>query len=413
MQKGIAIVVAVLIVIAAIGGYFVYPLLNPTPTVKPKLEGDIPIGVLYSSSSEAGYFKPSYDIAFEEVNEWCKSAGLPVRFVPLEENAEESTTKLVEKAESLIARGCQVILGTSWSTHVAALKSTVDEKKIVLFSPSSGSPAVEIAGDYIFRNVACIPQWYRSHVALAKSLGIEAMIVLYSQDSFGQPGNEAMLKLCQEYGITVYKNFGYDPSAKDFTAEASVLEQTYKEAVAKYGKEKVGVNIIGVGGMCTPWLTTIAKFPSLWDMAYFQGPNAAGATDVLQYAGEIASKTGFLSAGPMAAMTPKTQSFIQKHLTKYGSKPYTYGYNAYDTVWITALSILAAGEYKGETIKAVLPKIAESYFGTSGLCTLNEYGDRVSINFVIQKIVFENGTYKWKDFAYFDSSTMSVTIVGK
>jgi len=409
-KKILAIFIIVLLVVG-IGAYFVgqITVVKPPP-VKPVLSGEIPIGVLHSSASEEGYFQSAIDIAFEDVNKWFNESGIPIKLVPLVENAEESTTKACEKLESLIARGCQVVIGPQWSTTALAVKPIADERKVVLISPAAGSPALSIAGDYFTRTIPPIDAWQLVDVAIAMGRGVNVLVVVYSKDTFGETSMTALEKIAKEKGVVIYESFAYDPTAKDFTVECSKLVEKYKEAVSKFGWEKVGVEIIGAGGLAVPWLTAVGKFPELWKTASFVGPHVAGAKDVIQYTGDVAAKSGFTSIGPYAR-SPLSLSLKTRHKEKYGTECYTYGYAAYDAVWIAALSILATQEYKGEKLIKVIPSISRMYMGASGYCAMNEAGDRIAMDFEIKMVKFVNNTPSWVTIGYFDSSTQTLTWV--
>jgi ABC-type branched-subunit amino acid transport system substrate-binding protein len=53
-------------------------------------------------------------------------------------------------------------------------------------------------------------------------------------------------------------------------------------------------------------------------------------------------------------------------------------YYAYlnDAAWVLAKSILETGSYNATEVAGVLPNICENFYGASGWCKLNEFGDR-------------------------------------
>ncbi|MEM2634303.1 MAG: hypothetical protein QW372_02395 [Nitrososphaerales archaeon] len=102
----------------------------------------------------------------------------------------------------------------------------------------------------------------------------------------------------------------------------------------------------------------------------------------------------------------KLRDYVEKRL---GRKPDPYAYNAYDALWVVVQSILIAGKYDAEAIKAVLPTVAGNTFGASGWIKLNQAGDRETADYDLWAIIMKDGTPKWEKVGYYSATTDSVT----
>lgn len=404
--QGIAVVLVVAIVAAIVSGAIVY-LLMPAPGERGALEGEIPIGVIYASTTEAGYFKGAYEIAFEDINNWLEEAEIPIQFKMLAECGEESATKTIEKAETLVVRGCQIILGSNWSSLTLAMKSLADEKKVVIFSPSATSPKLIIPDDYIFRGCPDDRKIALGYKRLIDDLDYEATIIAYAKETFGEGLYEELRKSYEEIGVDIYEAIGFDPEAKDLTAEAGIVNDKYNEAVATYGEGKVFVQCSGTAGVGVPWLTAVGKYPDL-RKAPLVGADWGFSTDTIEYAGDVAADGGLISLIIGTVDNPKSEEFKEKHIERYGFEPYCWGYIAYDTTWVAALSILAAEKNDGSIIKKVLPTVFESYYGVAGWSMMTEAGDRASGDYDIAKVALADGEPQWKKIGFYDSATDSI-----
>jgi branched-chain amino acid transport system substrate-binding protein len=76
------------------------------------------------------------------------------------------------------------------------------------------------------------------------------------------------------------------------------------------------------------------------------------------------------------------------------------------------LSILAAGKYDGPAIRAVLPFVADRYFGASGNTVLKPNGDRANMDQEFYAIEMVNGTATWVDVAHYNAATNQFTWLG-
>ena len=107
---------------------------------------------------------------------------------------------------------------------------------------------------------------------------------------------------------------------------------------------------------------------------------------------EQASKVKLFStfAGPL-----ESSKFIETYNRYYEKTTQPFGiYSAavYDICWIYTLSILASSSINPEILVKVIPEVANNYLGTSGICKLNEDGDRYSCNYQIWGYENKEGT---------------------
>ncbi|MEM3807002.1 MAG: ABC transporter substrate-binding protein [Nitrososphaerota archaeon] len=375
---------------------------------KAALSGEIPIGILHAAPIEVGPEAPAIEMAQEDINNFCKQVGIDVRFKFLSENAEESATKAVERAQTLIGQGVKIIVGSEWSSHCKAVLPLANERKVVLLSQSSSSPALSLPGDYLFR---LQPDDTRQALAIRRmsiDLGLKAVIVVYAKEAYA----EGLWKECEPMwrnsGIEIIESLGVDPEKKEFIGEFSTIDAKAKEALKKYSVNEVGLFLFGTYGPIIPMLTSLAKYPDLMKFRVFDS-DSGGASGYIEYAGDICAQVRFTAYAFGPAVSPKYIDFSTRYKNKAGYEPYFTAVNIYDCLWIAALSILLAEKYDGEAIYNALPKVADMYFGVGGWTTLNENGDRKYPTYNLYQVVKENGKIDWKIIGFYDGVTDSIT----
>ena len=68
-----------------------------------------------------------------------------------------------------------------------------------------------------------------------------------------------------------------------------------------------------------------------------------------------------------------------------------------------------SGSTDTEVVRNVLPEVAKSYFGVTGVISFDENGDRASGSYDIYAVVIEGGEAKWVKVGTWSSETNSIT----
>ena len=366
------------------------------------LSGEIPIGAIYPNPEEAGYTAPGVKLGIEDANKFCEEAEIPVKFVLYEENAEESATKAVERLQALHSRGCQVVIAPNWSSQCKAMLKYANENKVVLISPGSTSPAIAIPDDYLFR----IPPTDEGHSyavrKVAQELGIKAAIIAYGKEAYAEGVFRAVSERFKEAGIEIFYSIGLDPEKKEFVGEFSTISSKYDEALKKYKPEEIGIFLFGVGSCLVTQLISLGKYPNLLEAKWVFDSDSGGSPEITEHAGDVAAKVGFMGYSYAIAKSPKADEFKKRFKEMTGFEPWSWSQTGYDAAYLAALTILLAGEYKGEKIKKLLPAVADNYYGVSGWCRLNEAGDRAITQSNIWRV---NENKEWEVVAFYDGVT--------
>ena len=399
--KIIAAFILVLVIVSA-GSFAIGRFTVPAPpAVTPALSGIIPIGVIHSDPTEAGYHDPGETMALQDVNAWLNQTGKPVQFTLYVEQAEGSATKFVEKVQSLVGRGVGIIIGGEWSSQIVAAYATIQKDQVVLLSPSSMAQTLSNRTDsYVFRMVPDASKSVPAHKKVWQDLGVTNVIIVYANEAFGLSLYQQDQIAYTQAGINVYYLLGVDPDAKDYTAVFSSVEAQYKQAVATYGASKVGIEFASTAPVAATLMASLAKYTDLTNSTVMV--NDSFNDELIKTAGETAVKVKTYAFGLSPPNSPNTIAFIKRHIAKYGYEPYSMAYPAYDAVWIAALSILLAGATDGPSIKAVLPQVAANYYGVSGWCVMNQNGDRAFVTFAVAMVLNENNTVVWKNVGIYD-----------
>lgn len=375
----------------------------------PALSGTIPIGVLYANTGHIDTGGIAANIAIEEVNDYVKALGLDVTFELVEECSEGSSTLALEKFQSMVARGVQVVAGPNWSGQCKAIKDYADENHIVVFSEGSTSPVVAIPDDYIFRlpvtddtqNSALAPAIY--------GMGIEHLIIVARNDAWGDGNYVTIKELFEAEGGVIEDYLRYDSEKTEFSAEAAVLNDLVIELNSKYGADKVALATWSFEFSAI--FASCEEYPALVDAMWF-GSNGFGRSTSFIDEHPKAHETTFLAMIMGTASSSRYNDFNAKYLQLSGGRiAGTYTTHMYDIIWLLCKSILESGTYDGAIVQAVLPIVAEQYWGACGWTKLNENGDRAESSYELWTVALNvtSGLPAWYRAAVYDSGSRSLT----
>lgn len=348
----------------------------------------IEFGVIHASSITEGE-RIATEVATEEVNAYAKTLGIDVEFVPLFEASEGRTALVVEKFDTLMARGVKFVLGLWWSSSVRAILDKANEQKIILLSGASTAMDLAIADDFCFRMPVTDEGQGPAIASMMRDYGIETCVVTQRADTWadGLYGYFES-RWVDDLGFTVHQRIRYDPEKTEFGAEAELLDGYLKEAKAQYGEDKVGVMHLGFTVDSVGLQTAAGDYPGIMDTPWFGSDGHAQVAEFLEPTRELAVQVRHVST--IMGISRNHENFFDfsaKFTPRYGAAPGTYESCQYDAVWILAKAILESASVDTDVVRKAIPEVANYYFGASGWGRMNVAGDRMAGNFDIWAVV--------------------------
>ena len=383
--------------------------------IKSTLTGKVQFGGLFDLTGVLStYGENEYTaalLAADHVNAFLKAIGAQWTIEIVPEDTQTKPDIALEKVESFAARGIKLLIGPLSSGEVRAIKGYCDANKMLAVSQSSTAPDLAIPDDYIFR--FCPTDKLGQGPAVGRILyddGRRYVIPITRNDAWGVGLEESAKKRFEELGGTFLEGIRYAPEAVEFTAEARDLADKVTSAVSKYGADKICVLDISFEEV-NPLFTAASEYDVLSTVKWF-GSDGTCASDAMikdPVVLDFAVKVEYPSTIFAPTESAKWNMVRENGIEVLGREPESYSYAIYDIVWAYTLSILKVDSTNPETIKAVLPEVAQSFFGASGWIQLDEAGDRKAGDYVIWQIVEATpGTYEWKIVGKFLLATDTV-----
>ena len=352
-------------------------------------------------------------LAAADVNEWLEAEGKNWRLrLEIDDTATEGPVGLT-KMQSWFGEGVEFFAGPQASGVAQELLSFANSNQILYISPSSTSPALAIADDWLFRFCTTDEVQGPAIAAIAEAAGVEHLIFGWRGDTWGDGLQGAASASLAELGIAMDPNLlRYDPLQEAFTSEAALLDGYVTEAVASgVPLDKIGFNVIGFEEV-VPFMVEASKYPQLREIQWIGSDGTAFSEALLQtpVAAQFAVDVKWINSMNKPAELTAQSNFdhVRNHIQELlGRETDSYSYNTYDIIWALAMCIDQVG-YDSVAAKEILPEVTKEWtnvYGASGYIELNEYGDRA---FADYNYVMLDENFEWVIPGYFDGLTREI-----
>jgi branched-chain amino acid transport system substrate-binding protein len=354
-------------------------------------------------------------LAAADINAWLEAEGKDWRLrLEIDDTATEGPVGLT-KMQSWFGEGVKFFAGPQASGVAQECLAFANASQILYISPSSTSPALAIADDWLFR--FCTDDNIQGPAigAIVNAAGAEHVIFGWRGDTWGDGLQGAAEAAVMKYGIAVDSNkLRYDPLQEAFTSEAALLDGYVTEAVAGgVALDKIVFNVIGFEEV-VPFMVEASKYPQLREILWVGSDGTAFSEALLQTpeAAQFAYDVKFINSMNKPAEQTEQSNFdhVRDHIQELlGRETDAYSYNTYDIVWALAMAIDQVG-YDPMAVKEVLPEVTKEWtavYGASGYIELNEYGDRAFADY--NYVMLTEGLDDWTIPGYFDGLTEEIT----
>ncbi len=393
-MKDKRVLIPVFVLLLVLGGYLWYTSTYPSPE-SPVL---VTIGVASPTREEDNY-EEIVLAAERDINAYCEDQGSRYRFHFSVKYCDAQTSKALAVTREFKESGISLVIGHAWSSMCEASLQYVNENDVLLLSPSSSSSTLSLPGDNLYRLTPpdTVQAWMCSE--MLASLDYEAVVVLQRGDAWADAIYSALETECADKGVEIIDRIRYDPEEQDYYTYLERANRSLLGGVETYGRGGVAVQLIGFSEAYVV-LQQAQAYPALMETVWLGTEGTSDTLKVVDYAGEPASTVGLIGAvvAPPGWVVEGVEA------------PSFFDAALYDCCWVYALSVLEADGVSASDVGDVLPTVASTYRGVTGLCVLDENGDRDVVDFVLKGYSETSpGSYAFKEYGFYSSTTGQIT----
>ncbi|MCE4599651.1 MAG: penicillin-binding protein activator [Desulfurococcales archaeon] len=349
--------------------------------------------------------KAAVEVAVEDMNKFLEEQNAWFRLKLVVEDTQTKPDVAVQKFNSLIAQNIKLIVGPMTSAEVKKLKDLADQNNVLLISPSSTAIELAIPGDNVFRFCPADDIQSKAIGALARDLGIKAVVVVNRADTWGEGLKDATIDVLKANGIEVKNVYSYNPESPGFTAIASSVNNDVEALLKEYNPAQVAVVAIGFNEI-VQLFKEAAKYPTLAKVPWLGSDGTAVLSEFTEDPVAARFGTNVLFINPIfSPAASAVQDDLKKKVeAKIGQEPDAYAMAAHDAIVAITLALLQTGPIEDpdemvNRIKQLLPEITLSddfaKFAATGKFPLNDAGDRGTADYDWFILYMEGGKAKW------------------
>ncbi len=421
-MKGNTLAIVLLVVGLVVGagaGYFMAPsgdggdgdgTVETVYITTAPLEGvNIQLGYISSTTVGLETTVPLVDeIMTPDYNAYLAKLGMDTTMEYLIDDATSQAAVHLEKVQGYKSMDINVFIGGGWSSQAQAALSYCNDNDMLMWSSSSTSPLLAIADDNLYR---MCPTDLIQAPAIAEMLwsaGIKAIILIQRGDAWADGIYNYLEPAYTAKGGVILEKIRYAGEATEFANYLSTAEDIAEDAVAEYGADAVGVEIISFAEFVV-MMSQASDFPIIYGLTWF---GSDGTTLSQQACDDAPTQVVELRVHSTYAAPADSDKFNDLYDRYYElvSQPFGY-YSAcsYDIGWILVESMNNAQSLDANDLIPIQHTTAYNNFGASGWNQLNDDGDRYGSNYQIWSYKYDGDIVIPYVSGLFDGITGHVT----
>ncbi len=313
-----------------------------------KGDGTLTIGTLLPQTGDLAFLGPpefaGVQLAVDEINAAGGVNGKEI--VKIDSDSGDGTPDIAgASVDKLLAQDVDVVVGAASSNVSKSVIDKITGAGVVQFSPANTAAGFDEYPDkgLYFRTAPSDVLQGKVVANLAVQDGNKNVAVLARQDFYGEGLAASAAKNLEAAGATVAAKVLYNADAENYTAEVNEIAAAKPDAVILVAFNET-TKII-------PQFIAKGLGPDKIKIYFVDG-------NLADYSAEKFDLTGMKGTAPSPAEAdPEFNKQLQAIDPKV--KDFTYSTESYDTVMMSALAALAAGDDSGEAIASELINISK------------------------------------------------------
>lgn len=338
-------------------------------------KGPIKIGAIFPLTGDGAAFGSdvlnAVKLAQEDINAKGGINGRTVEIVA--EDGRCTPSDAASAAQKLTSVDKVVaIVGGVCSAETMAIAPIVEAAKIVELSPTSSSPNVTKAGDFVFRDYPSDALKTKAMTRYFADRGFKKVAILATNSEFSIAFRDALKK---DAGSLVVFDEVAEPDTKDFRSLLTRLK-------------KVDFDVfVADAHINASMAAMIQQFREMGFTQQIISHDVADTLDVVAAAGPAAEKLHVINVPTLE----KDTDFGKRFTAKYGEAKagLIYAALAYDAVQVLAQAMNSAGT-EGPAIRDYLYKMP-AYKGIAGTFSFDKNGDVKGLGYALKEV--QNGKF--------------------
>lgn len=351
------------------------------------------------------------DLALADYNRYLADSGAGWQLSVERRDTGTDPAQALRMIEELDGMGVKAVVGPVLSSSVREIKEYVDTGGMVVVSYASGASDLAIPGDRIFRTIPDTKNRASAVYSLMLDDGVKEVITVFLDDSVGRSVNHTMheaINADESGGVSVRGSikFSHETPAAAVAGELEDILSTHPP-IADYGR--VGIVIFDYSDKLVEIVQDVAgaSIPGMNETRWYGPDHKMRELEANRLTNHFMAETEY-----RAFVLAHAENALNMRIDSLVGETTTYGYAAFDALFILANAINAAGgATDADAIAAAIPEVARTGHGpelhslvrdplvrgSDGLyeyasalgasAELNEAGDRAAADYHVYSVV--------------------------
>lgn len=324
------------------------------------------------------------EMAVEDFNAYLEDIGAGWSFRLSAEDTQSSAAVSLEKVHAFNGAGVKILVGLPFSQYISQAISYIERNDMLVISHAAQAANLAI-DDTIFRLVPNDSYQAPAITKMLEDAGIEVLVTVSRSDTWGDGHVEGVRAL---FNGTMESGFRYNTDAQEFSVLVGTLDGVIAGLVERHGAGKVGVLYVG-NDEFLPMMQAMRYYENVSQVRWFGTNTQSFKTYFFEdpLARDFAEATQFTTTRSVTTTDNKIKDALDaRYVEMYNATISTYGYAAYDSIWLLGFTILQTQSTDAETLANAMPHVASHMLGASGDLTLTEYGDLATAEFEVWQV---------------------------
>ncbi len=362
--------------------------LVPACVPQQELPAELPIGCVFpltNAPAAGSNLVKAAQLAVDEINGRGGLDGKKLRLV-VEDQGPTAATALYAVHKLVEDQKVQVIVGCDSSEAVMAAGPYLENKGVLLVSPSATSSALSGYSWSKWTYRTCPGDSLQGGVVsgLIRDRGYKKVAMLVQDSVYGK-GIEAVATDYLKGNAEIVTSLEYDPVKLSYLSELNTIKEANPDCVLHVGLYADGAVVyaqaLKTGMDNLPWIAVDGSY----DMPLDKYLDAARFMEK--------AVTGTVPVPDKKSAVYK--AFAYSFNNAYQFAPTIYCDNMYDGINLIVLALRRANTYNGGAIRDALLAVGKNYPGASGSITFNSSGERIAGSYGIWKVAVEGTQYRY------------------
>ena len=341
----------------------------------------VQLGYIASDTTALEVGKPYHEqIIATDLNAYSQLLGYGTTFTYLVDDAQGSDSIHLQKVQGFQSMGVTVFEGGGWSSQAHTALSYCNTNGMLMWSPSSTSPALAIADDNLFRMCPADTHLAPAIVNVMWAMGVRSIVILQRGDSWGDSLVNLLVPLWTAKGGEISGNkVRYPSNATDFISYLTTADQAVKDAVTKNGGDNQNVAVVIIAfNEISPILMDVSRYTNMINVHWgWCNDGSATIYGAMTDAPEEASQIGVYTLLAQVTQTPLYAQLGNRYENLTKQQFSAYQAYSYDIAAVISNSIYQTQSTSGAILVPLQKPTADRTFGSTGSLRLDESGDRL------------------------------------